>query len=113
MQKTVCQETLNDLSDGHSFFTLDHVRKIVTEVGVPFPHHLVQIYRGQKEAAKVGLYLNADGPCEGVPSSSLSNYVIRQLGIDAPHYLGRGSQSRANAKALVEFLRRKNGSDND
>ena len=102
------KKAMGYLADGHTFWTVEGAREVCKAVGLEFLDELIEHYDGQKDANPdghpKGLWLNEDKPVDGVSALSLSDWVADQFGLKVDSYFGRGTQARANAKAIAEHL---------
>jgi hypothetical protein len=101
-------EAISCLSEGHTLWSIEQAKDILKAVGAEFTDDLILKWKGQKDANPTnhpkGLWLNEDKPGQGVESLRLSNYVVNQMGLNPPSYIGRGFQAQGNATAIREAL---------
>lgn len=109
MSDTTLKDAIDCLADGHSFWTVKAAKEVCQATGVKWDDELVCHFDNQNEANPTndpkGLWLNVDGPVDGVNALTLSHYVREQLKLPVERdYSGRGFQAQGNARVIAKHF---------
>lgn len=103
------REALKSIAQGHTLWNVEHAQEVCAAFDLTLPDHLIIRWQNQATANPTndpkGIFLDdPDKAGEGVGSIELSNFVTNSLKLERSEYFGRGSQARANAQAVRQWL---------